>query len=76
MSEMVESDQPPMNAAMEDILARCGYETEGRVMALRAWIMLGAEYLAREGGRSACLDFLHAERSRIREAEPGRPWPP
>lgn len=68
-------EQPPMNAAIENILARCGYDPEGRALALQAWIMLGAEYMAREAGRSACLDFLHAERSRIREAEPTQPWP-
>lgn len=68
-------EQPPLNAAIEDILARCGYEPAGRVLALQAWIMLGAEYMAREAGRSACLEFLHAERSRIREADPTSPWP-
>ena len=68
------NDQAPINTAIEDALAHASEESE-RVLVLRAWIMLGAEYLAREAGRSACMDFLHGERSRIRDAEPTKDWP-
>lgn len=77
MTEMVEKsdDEPPLNAAIEDLLARCG-SPEDIGQALSAWLLLGAEYMARECGRSKCMDTLHGLRAFVRDAEPGRPWPP
>lgn len=69
----IESEEPPLNKAIEDLIAMCG-SPEDTQTALYAWLRLGAERLARENGRGVCLDTLHQLRSQMREAEPSPPW--
>lgn len=66
--------EPPLNAAIEDLLAHCQTPADVQ-LALRAWLQLGAEYMARECGRTVCEATLVSVRSFIRDAEPSRPWP-
>jgi len=68
-------DEPPLNAAVGDLLARCSTPDDCR-QALTAWLLLGAEHLARECGRSACLGALGGVADWIREASPSTPWKP
>lgn len=68
------SDQPPMNAAIEDILARAG-EDDGRVLALRMWLMFGTEYLCREVGRKQTREWLQSLDRHARDARPAQDWP-
>lgn len=62
-----------MNTCMEDCLAHMPEESRGEV--LFAWLLLGAEYTAREHGRAAALRVLNAVSDFIRKAEPSNPWP-
>lgn len=68
-------EQAPMNAAMEDLIARAGGTShEDDAKLFHAWLMLGAEYMARAVGRRWTMDTLMQVRGFIRDAEPATPW--
>lgn len=69
------SDAPVLNTMIEDALAHAPTEAD-RATILRAWIHLGAEYLALEVGRDACQSHLLRLSAFIRDARPTRPWKP
>ena len=68
-------DEPPMNKALNDVLAMGGMDRESQVETLRAWLMLGAERLAREAGRGKARDQIRNLDGFLRDADPVRPWP-
>lgn len=67
-------DEPPMNAAMEDCLAMAGLDAESRIAMIATWVQLGAEYLAREAGRSRAREIIQNTDRFVRDAQPSRPW--
>ena len=69
-----EGGEPPMNKAIEDCLAMSGLEIEDRVATLSAWLTLGAEYLAREVGRTRARAILQNTDAFVRYAQPSKPW--
>lgn len=67
--------EPPMNAALEDVLAMSGADAASREVTLLAWVTLGVEYLARERGRRRTRDMLAELDVFVRDARPATPWP-
>ena len=70
-----ESDEPPMNAALADCMAMAAHDPQSTRATLAAWIMLGAETMARECGRRAARETLREMDAFIRDARPTREWP-
>ena len=69
------NDQPLTNRAMEDLLAHAVTEEE-RIELIAMWMMLGAEYLARNTGRSRARAEIQWLDEWIRDAQPAKPWRP
>ncbi|MDA4845980.1 hypothetical protein [Hoeflea poritis] len=68
-------EQPLVNRAMEDLLAYASDESE-RALLIEMWIRIGAEYLAREVGRTNTRRALKELSRFIRDAQPSNPWKP
>lgn len=66
---------PVLNVMIEDYLAHGSSEAE-HVEMLKAWMILGAEYMARTAGRQYAIDSIDNLRRFVRDAEPVRPWRP
>lgn len=75
MLDVPETDEPPMNAAMEQCLAMSGYDPASREMTLQAWLTIGFEHLARERGRERAGHIAQQMLEFVRTAKPSRPWP-
>lgn len=71
------SDEAPvLNAMIEDFLAHGGGAEADDALLLKAWLLIGAEYLARATGRRATLAAVDGLRRFVRDAQPARPWRP
>lgn len=68
------SAEPPMNKAIEDILAMAS-DNGDRVDLIRTFIHLLVEYMAREGGRKATKNYLQDEALWVQRAAPSKGWP-
>lgn len=68
-------DSPVLNRMIEDYLAHGGSEAD-HAMLLKAWMHLGAEYMARATGRRYTMDSLENLREVVRTAQPATPWKP
>ena len=72
-----DSDMPPMNRAMEDLIAQAGgMSAEDDARLFKVWMMLGCEYHAHAVGRRATVDALMALREFVETAQPAHPWEP
>ena len=67
-------DEPPINRALNDLLATAGGDEAQEFLLAAMWIKLGAEALARAGGRQQAIDVLNSTTIFIRDAQPSRPW--
>ena len=66
--------EPPVNKALNDLLAIAGGEEEQEFQLAAMWVQMGAEALARAGGRGRAREVLQATDRFVRDAEPVRPW--
>ena len=67
-------DEPPINRALNDLLATAGGDEAQEFLLASVWIKLGAEALARSGGRQRAIDVLNSTTMFVRDAQPSRPW--
>ena len=67
-------DEPPVNKALNDFLATAGGDEEQEFMLAAMWIQIGAEVLARSGGRQRAIQALENITMFVREAQPSRSW--
>lgn len=75
MAERPNDDAPVLNIMLEDYLAHGATEADHELL-LRAWLVLGAEAMARTCGRGRAINHLHGLSEFIRDAQPARPWRP
>jgi hypothetical protein len=68
-------EEPPINKAVEDVLAIAGGDPEQEGMVIYAMMNLCCERMAASLSRSKCRDMLHILDGFIRDASPARPWP-
>jgi hypothetical protein len=68
------TEEPPMNKALEDMLALAGGDPGAESLILRSMMVLCCEYLSRLQGRGKCRDTLRDLDQFVRDAQPGRPW--
>ena len=78
-SEMVDKNQqmqeePPVNKAVEDVLAIAGGDPEQEAMIIHTMMWICCERLAQAVGRRRCRDQLHSLDTFVRDAQPVRPW--
>jgi hypothetical protein len=67
------SEPPLINTLIEDMLAHATSERE-RTQMLAAMMMICAEYMARQIGRSRTRHALLGLDAFIRDAQPAPPW--
>lgn len=67
-------DQPPINKALEDVLALAVTEDD-RAEVLTAWMQLGTQYAARQCGRTKAAALLVLLLEHVRSARPTPDWP-
>jgi hypothetical protein len=67
-------EEPPVNRAIEDVLAIAGGDEKDEETLLRMMMHMCAERLARVSGRSRCREMLQGLDHFVRDAQPSRPW--
>ena len=67
-------DEPPINRALNDLLATAGGDEAQEFQLAAMWIQIGAEVLARSGGRQRAMEVLENTTRFVRDAQPSRPW--
>lgn len=67
-----ENEPGILNITMEDCLAMV--PEEARPQVIKAWILFGTEYAARELGKAQTREFLNAMHVHVATAEANPPW--
>lgn len=67
-------EEPPVNKAVEDVIAIAGGDPEQEAMIIYATMTLCCERMAQAVGRGRCRDYIRALDGFVRDAQPTRPW--
>jgi hypothetical protein len=67
-------EEPPVNKAIEDVLAIAGGDPEQEAMIIHAVMWVCCERMAQAVGRGRCRDHLRSLDNFVRDAQPTRPW--
>lgn len=69
-------EEPPINRAIEDVLAIAGGDESQEAMLMDTMLRICTEKLARAAGRGKCRETLRGLDAFVREAKPVKPWKP
>lgn len=72
LSQQME-EEPPVNKAVDDVIAIAGGDPEQEAMILHAMMWICCERMAQVVGRGRCRDHLRSLDNFVRDAQPGRP---
>ena len=74
LQDYFQGDEPPLNKAMNDLMATAGGDEDQEFQLAAVWVQFGAEVLARTGGRQRAMEALENTKRFVRDAQPSRPW--
>ena len=69
------NEEPPVNKAVEDVLAIAGGDPQLEESVIHAMMLLCCERLAAAVGRERCRLRLRYLDAFVRDAKPARSWP-